>query len=94
VFLAPGTPTAEMLAAHHEHLRQRREASPYIEPLRFATFAELAASQDRMQALKGRFRMSGEYDPALEMEKMSGRPLSEAEQRVAEELAARRRQAR
>lgn len=90
VFLTPGTPTAQMLAAHHEHLQRRMAASPGIEPLRFTTFAELAASQDRMQQLKGRFRMSPEYDPAREMEKISGQPLSDAEQRVANDIAARR----
>jgi len=92
VFLTPGTAVAVMLETHRAHLRHRLDDAPGVEPLRIANFADLAASQDRMQALKGKFRLSPEYDPASEMEKISGGPLSDAEQRVAEEIARRRRE--
>jgi hypothetical protein len=91
VFLPPGTPVAAMLEEHRAHLRRRMDAAPGVEPLRVVNFADLAASQDRMQALKGNFRLSSEYDPAAEYEKISGGPLGEEEQRVAEEVARRRR---
>ena len=86
LFLPLRSTTRELLDAHHAHVAR-------VAPIRVVTFADVEASQDRMQAMKSRFRRSAEFNGVEETERIMGRPLSADERRVAEEAEARRRAA-
>ncbi|HEV2295239.1 MAG TPA: hypothetical protein VGR35_15410 [Tepidisphaeraceae bacterium] len=93
LFLPLRSTTRELLDAHHAHVARLLNEKPGVTPIRVATFADVEASQDRMQAMKSRFRRSAEFNSVEETERIMGRPLSADQRRAAEEAEARRRAA-
>ena len=93
LFLPVRSTTRELLDAHRAHVARLLGEKPSVTPIRVATFADVEAAQDRMQAMKSRFRRSEEFNGVEETERIMGRPLSADERRVAEEADARRRAA-
>ncbi len=93
LFLPLRSTTRELLDAHHAHVKRLLNEKPGVAPIRVATFADVEASQDRMQAMKSRFRRSAAFNSVEETERIMGRPLSDDQRRAAEEAEARRRAA-
>jgi len=88
VFLPQGTPPAQLLAAHREHLQQILAAKPGVSPVVVRSFDELRESQNRLHMLKSQHRSSPAYNLADQISRISGEPLNAAQQEMADEAAA------
>jgi hypothetical protein len=94
-FLPTESSAADILEAHRTHLARTLSKSPRsgICAIVMRTMEDLSASQDRQQRIKSRFRNSSAFDPASEMERIAGKPLTPEQRPLAEharELQARR----
>jgi len=89
--IVPHASVPQMQAAHTEHVARTLAVKPGVTPLRFASFADLCKSQDRLQALKSKFRASPQFDKVKEIETMAGRSLSDEELAMAVEADELRR---
>lgn len=83
--LDPATPLEELLTRHRE-LRRGIVAERQVRALRFATKAELLASQDRMHKLKSDHRQSVGYVTRDEFAAMAGGALSEPQHQFVDDF--------
>lgn len=86
-FLAPATTVDELITAHRIHVGEIVAIRRGTTPRTFHTAEELFESQDRIQLLKNAFRNSPDFDPAAEIKKIAGKPLSREQSKMAEEAA-------
>lgn len=90
-FFSPDVPIPELVERHREFVGQvLAECVPEVRPIVHTNLREYRASQDRLQLLKSAHRASPDYDPGEEIARIQGRPLNEAEQRIAEHVRALR----
>ncbi len=86
-FLSKNSTPAELYAAHCAHLQRVLSEKPGILPYSFKSFDELCAAQDRQNQLKSRHRNSLAFDPAADIARINGKPLTPDQQAMAEEAA-------
>ena len=88
LFLTPGVSTADLWAAHMDHLgRELAGRQNGVTAVVMRTYEDLGASQDRLQLLKCEYRNSAMFDPAAECARVSGKPLTPEQQAMADETA-------
>ena len=86
-FLWKSVTPAELYAAHRAHLQRVLSEKPGILPYSFKSFDDLCAAQDRLDQLKSRHRNSLAFDPAADIARINGKPLTPDQQAMAEEAA-------
>lgn len=85
-FLPADTPPRELEQVHADHVRRVLAARSGTMPLRFATFEDVCASQNRQHLIKSQVRKSPQFDHVAEMARVIGRPLSASEQELAAQM--------
>lgn len=87
-FFSRDVPIADLVEHHRQFVRECQSARQGIsaEPVVITSFEAYRASQDRMQILKSKHRNSAEYDPAEEIQRVMGHPLSPQERAVADHV--------
>jgi hypothetical protein len=87
-FLPAGTSPADLSVAHRDHLRDLlAQKTASVIPLVLRSFADLCASQDRLQLLKSSHRSSAAFDAAAQLARIAGRPLTDPQSEMAREVA-------
>lgn len=86
-FFPKSTPPSELYANHREHIREIVSERPGITPLVLRSFEDLCAASDRQNDLKSRHRNSPDFDPAAEIAKIAGKPLTAEQQEMARQAA-------
>ncbi len=88
LFLSPGVSTADLWAAHTEHVgRELAGRQGGVMAVVMRTYEELGAAQDRLQLLKCAYRNSAAFDPAAECARVAEKPLTPEQQAMADEAA-------
>jgi hypothetical protein len=86
-FFSKDVPIPELVERHREHIAQvLAGCEPNVRPIAHSSFEEYRASQDRLQLLKSAHRASQNFDPAAELARIQGRPLTKREQQVARQI--------
>jgi hypothetical protein len=90
-YLPAGSPPGEILAKHRESVARKLQQSPGVVATRLRDIEDIIQLQHRGNALRARFKQS--QDPVEDRARRAGRPLTETERAIAEEVRRLKNQA-